>query len=568
MQQHVHSIAITCGLLGIKHVVISPGSRSAPLVLAFAQHKNFVLHTAIDERSAAYMALGMAQQKQRPVILICTSGTAAANYYPAVAEAFYQKIPLLVLTADRPEELLDQQDGQMINQQNLYGHHVRGFYQLNCYLHGTENHRETTVMVAEAIGKTSFPAKGPVHINVPLKEPLYPNASSPKELVTLEKSILKWLNQHVYKAIDKISDKDFSQLEQAWVGSAKKMILIGQGAMHEKWITPLVKLKAQGDVVILTDVASNKHSMANIFAYDKLISAANPQLLKNLAPDLLISFGGPVLSKSLKNWLKQLQPKWHFRIQQEPELVNTYGNVTQVLKAGVDETLQQIAAITWNKKPETTFVDAWKNTDAKIFKKITEFASKQQWSELHVTNHILKYIPEGANLQLSNSSMVRYVSWLGNLNPSWMINSNRGTSGIDGCTSTAIGAAKVNLRPTVLLTGDLAFLYDKNAFWVNAIPQNLRVVVFNNGGGGIFTLIDGPTKHKQFAHLFTTPHQRSVKSVATDNGLDYYFCDSYSKLNKIMQQFFEPTNGAAVLELKFDMKTNAKIFEAFKKIKL
>jgi 2-succinyl-5-enolpyruvyl-6-hydroxy-3-cyclohexene-1-carboxylate synthase len=169
MQQHVHSIAITCGLLGIKHVVISPGSRSAPLVLAFARHKNFVIQTAIDERSAAYMALGMAQQKQRPVILICTSGTAAANYYPAVAEAFYQKIPLLVLTADRPEELLDQQDGQMINQHNLYGHHVRGFYQLSCYSHGTENHRETTAMVSEAIGKTSFPAKGPVHINVPLK---------------------------------------------------------------------------------------------------------------------------------------------------------------------------------------------------------------------------------------------------------------------------------------------------------------------------------------------------------------------------------------------------------------
>lgn len=568
MQQHVHSIAITCGLLGIKHVVISPGSRSAPLVLAFAQHKSFVIHTAIDERSAAYMALGMAQQKQRPVILICTSGTAAANYYPAVAEAFYQKIPLLVLTADRPEELLDQQDGQMINQQNLYGHHVRGFYQLNCYLHGTENHRETTVMVAEAIGKTSFPAKGPVHINIPLKEPLYPNTLSTKELLTLQKSILKWLNQHVYKAIDKISDKDFSQLEQAWVGSSKKMILIGQGAMHEKWITPLVRLKEQGDVVILADVASNKHSMANVAAFDKLISAANPQLLKSLSPDLLLSFGGPVLSKSLKNWLKQLKPQWHFRIQQEPELVNTYGNVTQVLKAGVDETLQQIAAIRWNKKAETSFVDAWKNADEKITKKITHFASKQQWSELHVTHHLLKYIPEGANLQLSNSSMVRYVSWLGNLNPSWIVNSNRGTSGIDGCTSTAIGAAKVNIRPTVLLTGDLAFLYDKNAFWVNAIPQNLRVVVFNNGGGGIFTLIDGPTKHKQFAHLFTTPHQRSVKSVATDNGLDYYFCDSYSKLNKIIQQFFEPTNGAAVLELKFDMKTNAKIFEAFKKIKL
>jgi 2-succinyl-5-enolpyruvyl-6-hydroxy-3-cyclohexene-1-carboxylate synthase len=568
MQQHVHSIAITCGLLGIKHVVISPGSRSAPLVLAFAHHKKFIIHTAIDERSAAYMALGMAQQKQKPVVLICTSGTAAANYYPAVAEAFYQKIPLLLLTADRPNELLDQQDGQMINQQNLYGHHVRGFYQLNCYSHGSENHRETTALISEAIGKCSFPAKGPVHVNVPLKEPLYPNTLITKDLVSLERSILKWLNQHIYKAIDKISDKNFSQLEQAWVSSTKKMILIGQSVMHEKWITPLFKLKEQGDVVILADVASNKHAMANVFAYDKLISAANPQTLKNLAPDLLISFGGPVLSKSLKNWLKQQQPQWHFRIQQEPEMVNTYGNVTHVLKAGVDETLQQIAEITWIKKPDTAFVDLWKNADEKITKKITNFLSKPQWSEMHVTNHILKQISDCTNLQLSNSSMVRYVSWLANLNPSWIINSNRGTSGIDGCTSTAIGAAKVNLRPTVLLTGDLAFLYDKNAFWINNIPKNIRVVVFNNGGGGIFSLIDGPTKHKQFTHLFTTPHQRSVKSVATDNGLDYYFCNSYSKLNKIIQQFFEPTNGPAVLELKFDMKTNAKIFEAFKKIKL
>ncbi len=568
MQQHVHSIAITCGLLGIKHVVISPGSRSAPLALAFAQHKVFLIHTAIDERSAAYMAMGMAQQKQRPVVLICTSGTAAVNYYPAVAEAFYQKIPLLVLTADRPEELLDQQDGQMINQKNLYGHHARAFYQLNCYPHGSENHRETTVMVAEAIGKTTFPAKGPVHINVPLKEPLYPPVVSSKALQKLEKSIFKWLNQHVYKPIDGISDNDFVQLEQAWINASKKMILIGQGAMHEKWITPLLKLREQGDVVIIADVVSNKHAMANVHHIDKLISASDPETLKELAPDLLISFGGPVLSKSLKNWLKQQNPIWHFRVQQEPEHVDTYGNVTQVLKAGVNETLQQIAAITWNNKLNNSFVDLWKKVDKKITSKLIAFVSKPHWSELHITHQILKQVPDGANLQLSNSSIVRYVSWLGNLNPSWVINGNRGTSGIDGCTSTAIGAAKVNLRPTVLLTGDLAFLYDKNAFWMNSIPQNLRIVVFNNGGGGIFTLIDGPTKHKQFTHLFTTPHQQLVKSVAVDNGLDYYFCDSYSKLNKVLAHFFEPTNGAALLELKFDMNKNAKIFADFKKIKL
>jgi 2-succinyl-5-enolpyruvyl-6-hydroxy-3-cyclohexene-1-carboxylate synthase len=338
--------------------------------------------------------------------------------------------------------------------------------------------------------------------------------------------------------------------------------------MHEKWITPLLKLKEQGDVVIIADVVSNKHAVANVHHVDKLISAANAETLKELAPDLLISFGGPVLSKSLKNWLKQQNPIWHFRIQQEPEIVNTYGNVTQVLKASVDETLQQIAAITWNHKPNASFVGKWKKATEKVAAKVHVFTNNPIWSELHVTQQLLNYVPDGANLQLANSSVVRYVSWLDKLNDSWIINSNRGTSGIDGCTSTALGAAKVNLRPTVLFTGDLAFLYDKNAFWLNKIPQNLRVVVINNGGGGIFTLIDGPTQHKQFEHLFTTPHQQLVKSVAVDNGLDYYFCDSYSKLNKVLAPFFEPTNGAAVLELKFDMKKNAKIFEAFKKIKL
>ena len=568
MQQHVNSIAITCGLLGIKHVVISPGSRSAPLVLAFAQHQNFIIHVAIDERCAAYMAMGMAQQKQIPVVLICTSGTAVANYYPAVTEAFYQKIPLLVLTADRSDDLLDQQDGQMINQKNLFGHHVRAFYQLKCYPHGAENHREITVIVAEAIGLTTFPAKGPVHINVPLKEPLYPKSLLPNQIPNLEKSIFNWLNHHVYKPIDGISDNDFIQLEQAWISAPKKMILIGQGAMHEKWITPLLALKDQADVVIIADVVSNKHAIANVYHVDKLLGAVDNKMLKELSPDLLISFGGPVLSKSLKNWLKQQKPTWHFRIQQEPEQINTYNNVTKFLRADVNETLQQIAAIKWNNNSDLVFSDKWKKASSDMKKKVTVFVKKPIWSELHVTYHVLNHIPDCANLQLANSSVVRYVSWLDMLNDSWIINSNRGTSGIDGCTSTALGAAKVNLRPTVLLTGDIAFLYDKNAFWLNDIPQNLRVVVFNNGGGGIFTLIDGPTQHKQFTHLFTTPHQRNVKSVAIDNGLDYYFCESYSNLDKVLTQFFEPTNGAAVLELKFDMKKNAKIFEAFKKIKL
>jgi 2-succinyl-5-enolpyruvyl-6-hydroxy-3-cyclohexene-1-carboxylate synthase len=567
MQKHVHSIALTCHFLGVKHIIISPGSRSAPLVFAFAVQRKFDIHTVVDERSAAYQALGIAQQTQKPVVLICTSGTAAANYYPALAEAYYQGIPLLVLTADRPEPMLNQQDGQMINQQQLFGVHVKGFHQLPCYPHGAENHKETTAITAKAIAMCMGAVKGPVHINVPLAEPLYPKGLGVDK--ELEKKVSAWLSKHmVNTTAHKADSAQMLDITHAWVNSTKRIILIGQGVMHEKWITSLLALKQQNDVIILADIASNKMHCSNIPNFDKLISAANPKLLAELKPELLISVGGAVLSKSLKNWLKQQQPKWHFRVDEKEALINTYQNVTHHLKADVSSVLYHLAHIVWSKPAVNTYVNNWLSASTQLQQKVNVFANTNTWSELHATAKILTQLPIGANLQLANSSVVRYASWLANINPDLIVNSNRGTSGIDGCTSTAVGAAQVNLRPTVLLTGDVAFLYDKNALWQQHMPANLRIIVFNNGGGGIFTLIDGPTRIKAMEQYFTTPHKQSIKAVAVDNGLDYYFCASADKLNQVLQDFLNPLHQASVLELSFDMKRNAKIFEQFKKIKL
>lgn len=567
MQQHVYSIALTCRLLGVKHVVISPGSRSAPLVFAFTNTSGFQTHVVVDERSAAYQALGIAQQTQKPVVLICTSGTAAANYYPAVAEAFYQRIPLLVLTADRPSALLNQQDGQMINQVGMFGTHVRASYQLACYQQGSENHRETTGVVAEALAKTAFPVKGPVHINVPLAEPLYPEKTGKNTPNTLEKQIYSWLSHHVKQPVSP-AGPDWSELEYAWINSKKRIVLIGQGPIHEKWITPLLKLKGKGDVVILTDVASNMHAYATIKGHDKLIASLDASALNKLKPEFLLTLGGPVLSKSLKNWLKEQTPNWHFRVQTEPELINTYANVTHYLDVRVEDVLWQLAEINWHGAVHSAYRELWEDLYRQLDKKLGAFIGKEQWSEMHLVHRLLQTLPEGANLQLANSSVVRYVSWLGGAGESILVNSNRGTSGIDGCTSTALGAALVNQRPTVLLTGDLAFLYDNNALWRESIPPNLRIVVLNNGGGGIFSLIDGPARFRNQEPYFTTPHGRSVKSIATENGLDYYFCDSFTKLKQVLSSFFEPENGPAVLELKVDMKQNAKAFKVFKNIKV
>lgn len=559
LQQHVYTISKTCALLGIKHAVICPGSRSAPLVYAFTQEKNITCYSIIDERSAAHIALGMAQQLQEPVVLICTSGTASLNFYPAIAEAFYQKIPLIILTADRPPELLNQQDGQMVKQKNVFGDHVRANFELENYFHGKENIKETSTIISNGINISNGIVKGPVHINVPLSEPLYPTKENKFESLRV---------REFEGAIQTTNQANYQTIIKAWSESKKKMILIGQYPVDNNLFTQLFELNKHQDVVILCDVLSNKQSVCTAPHFDFTISQCSEKTLRELEPDMLITFGGPVLSKSLKLWLKKQKPKYHFRIQPNNELVDTYKNVTDYIDADPSIVLTNLPE---NLK-ENTFSDfkhLWKKIDELASVKIKSFLERNNnSSELHAMEIIINNLPDAINLQISNSSSIRYISLIGNLNPSWTVSGNRGTSGIDGCASTAVGAAIINNKPTIFITGDLSFLYDRNALWNNHVPDNLRIIVFNNFGGGIFQLIDGPSSHKKQLSYFTTPHQQSVKNTAIDNGLDYYFCASQNDLSKTLKEFLDPNKKAAVLELKFDRNENAKIFKQFKKIKL
>jgi len=559
LQQHVYTISKTCSIHGITHAVICPGSRSAPLVFAFTQNKNIKCYSIVDERSAAYMALGMAQQLQQPVVLICTSGTAALNFYPAIAEAFYQKIPLIILTADRPTDLLNQQDGQMINQNNVYGNHVRASFELKNYLEGKENFKETANIISQAIQLSDGDVKGPVHINVPLSEPLYPaNFESAK---VQSYKIVKLPNPRIIKSSN-------HQIEHAWNAGKKKMILIGQYPVDNELFTPLFELSKQNDVVILCDVLSNKQSVCTSPHFDFILSHLDEKKLTELEPDMLISFGGSALSKILKLWLKKQNPKHHFRIQKNKEKIDTYKNVTEFVEGNPTEILKNLI----EKKPEEEISDyknLWKKVDELSLLKIKSFLKKvDNSSELHAMEMVLNNLPDAINLHISNSSSIRYLSWLGNLNPSWTVSGNRGTSGIDGCISTVVGAAIINNKPTILITGELGFLYDRNALWNHHVPDNLRIIVFNNFGGGIFQLIDGPSSHLEQLNYFTTPHKQSVKNTALDNGLNYYFCSAQKDLVKTLKQFLDPMKKAAVLEINFDRNENAKKFQQFKKIKL
>jgi 2-succinyl-5-enolpyruvyl-6-hydroxy-3-cyclohexene-1-carboxylate synthase len=547
-----------CQKAEITHVVISPGSRSAPLTLAFASNPYFTCHSVTDERSAAYMALGIARQLKRPVVLVCTSGTAALNYFPAIAEAFFQQVPLIVLTADRPPQLLHQQDGQMIVQKNVYGNHVLASYELPCYLHGKENQKEAAGIMAKAIAAScSHLQRGPVHINIPLIEPLYETISQSSS----------------YTSLPDIATTHFPEYKlgydvmQCWEKSSRVLVLAGAAEPDIELFTALKFLSENPKVVIASDIVSNQHSIADVSCFDFIIGHADEKLLKNLSPDLLVSIGGPVLSKAVKGWLQQQKQMAHIRIQTHQPLVNTYQNVTHAVYAKPADVLKQLSLLPVQQKNKT-WKNLWQQTDKLSRYRIKSFVERNKNSELAIAENILQHLPDGIDLHLANSSTIRYASLLGIHNHSWIVHGNRGTSGIDGCSATAVGAALVNNRLTILLSGDLAFMYDSHAWWIDEIPDNIRVVVINNGGGGIFSLIPGPHINKKQTRFFTTPHKQNIEQITLQYGMEYYFCRDLSGLEQMLNRFFDPRGKAAVLEIKTNMKENAKAFKAFRKIKL
>ncbi len=548
MNNHVKILAEICSQFGIEHAVICPGSRSAPLVFAFNRNKKIKKYSIIDERSAAYMALGMAQQLQKPVALICTSGTAALNFYSAIAEAFYQKIPLVVLTADRPLELLNQQDGQMINQVNVFGSHVRGSLNYNTILRTSHSELRTF------LNKSMYPVMGPVHINVPLVEPLYEN---------LEEEIVI---ENLEKPLNIFGDFDNKNIIDALHQTQKRVIIIGQNLPDLKLLATL-KILAKKDFAILADVVSNQHESSVLKQFDFLVSQANIETLQVLEPDFIISLGGPVLSKALKLWLKKQKPKFHFRIQQDETLVDTYNNVTEYLFGNNNEVLKSIANAEF---PSSTYAEYLGLMELKSQRKIAEFINQNnvEFNELVTVNFVLKNLPENSQLQIANSTAIRYVSYLGLPDKNISAFCNRGTSGIDGCTSTAIGAANMTNEIATLITGDLAFFYDRNAFWNNFVPNNLRIILLNNHGGGIFNLIDGPNTQPELEEFFLTKHHLTAKNLADENGLNYLICKNNDEFANALETFYDVSERAKIIELSFDMDKSAAIFKAFKKIEL
>jgi 2-succinyl-5-enolpyruvyl-6-hydroxy-3-cyclohexene-1-carboxylate synthase len=540
----VNEIIDICAAKGVDHVVVSPGSRNAPLTISFARDKRIETPVIVDERSAAYFALGIAQQTGKPVGLVCTSGTALLNYAPAIAEAFYQRLPLVVISADRPSEWIGQDDSQAIYQVNILQNFVKVSYQLPIATDDTDDLWYINRIMNEALSKSISGRMGPVHINVPFREPLY------GEEVKVNKAE-RIINKLVPS--DVLSDEAKKVLSQEWKASKKILILAGLLPKNEKLNACLSHLAKYKQVVVLTESISNLKADNFLPCIDRVITSFSADEMQNFQPDLLINFGGPLVSKKIKSLLRDHSPSKHWFIGKEDTFIDTFKTLSSHIDLSPELFFEDILALLSENNSE--YAKVWKDRDQLCDSAHESYLQKTEWSDLKAFETVLNAIPEGGNLQLANSSVIRYAQ-LFKIDQNLSYNSNRGTSGIDGCTSTAVGASHVNGKMTTLITGDVSFFYDSNGLWNKYLNKKLKIVLINNGGGGIFRFIPGPSDAPELEEYFETIQDYRADKLAETYGLDYFYADSLEELDQTLLDFFKADNRASILELKTPRELN------------
>ena len=520
-------IIAACRQFEIQTVVISPGSRNAPLTIGFSNHKDFETLSIVDERCAAFFALGIAQQTLKPVALVCTSGSALLNYYPAIAEAYYSQIPLVVISADRPAHLIDIGDGQTIRQENVFKNHI--LYSANLKEFDAEN----TIRILSKAFSLLRQVKGPIHINAPFNEPLYETIAT--------------MNDFRFKAEESdLQDTiDYENLASQWNSAKKKMILVGVHSPNAALEILLDKVADDPSVLVFTETTSNLYNKRFVNSIDNLIFNLTEEEFTSLQPDILLTFGGMIVSKKIKKFLREYSPKEHWHVN-ELRAFDTYQVLSKHLKIDSHSFFKHFCELV-DYDNKSTYESTWTHYKQRIREKHNHYIKTAPYSDLKVFEQVLKVIPDFSEVQFSNSAIIRY-SQLFEMNSTITVFCNRGTSGIDGSTSTALGAAYATQKPTTLITGDLSFFYDSNALWNNYIPTDVRIVIINNSGGGIFKIIPGPKKSTALKY-FETPHCLTAEHLCTMFGFEYSTAHNLKTLAEEVVGFYDKSDKPKVLEV-------------------
>ena len=571
------TLILSCLKFDFFDVVISPGSRNVPLAIGFASNKKFKCYSIVDERSAAFFALGLSQKSKKPTILICTSGSALLNYYPAVAEAYYSEIPLIILSADRPEYKINIGDGQTINQSNVFEKNILYSNSLkqDCS-HATveiiksnlqkivndeadfskieklqKSVQKNNQEIIEIAFNLSINKMQPVHLNVPMEEPLYEFNDSPSISVKVKKKTEKKPSltdlDNFYKAINKAS---------------KIMILIGVSDGNILSKKSIQKINSCSSIIVMKEHTSNVFNESFISNIDRLIGPIELQsnsdsLFDELSPEIIISLGGMIVSKKIKSFLRNYKPRKHFHVGNNISKDSFYSGVEHI-NTTANKFFENIDL----NKSDSKYFEKWNQLDYSKLDLHNRYMKVINFSDLKVFEILTNWIPKKYNIQVANSTPIRYFQLFDLKNKNMMF-ANRGTSGIDGSTSTAIGSSVQNDSPVLLVTGDLSFFYDVNALWNNHIPKNFRIIIINNSGGGIFKILPGFKENNLFSEFIETQHNLSARLIAKMFNFNYTRVSTKFGLNLYLRTFFKNSKKPKILEIKTSSVKSTKILKEY-----
>lgn len=547
------AVAAVLAAYGVKDAVLSPGTRNTPLILACDAEPRIATHVVIDERSAGFVALGMAATSRRPVALVCTSGSALLNYAPALAEAYYRHVPLVVVSADRPEAWIDQADSQTIRQPQALAAVVKKCVNLPDFAaDDSEGCRFAVRLCADALGCALRPPNGPVHINVPLDTPLGP-------------CFPQIVNSGIPTVISADNRPASGVIKRLCAENAGKKILVACGHMP-----PDMRLnKALGTLASLPNVAVLAETLANLHAAG-IITNTDAILRENAAtalpaPDLVIVCGGALLSSALKKYLRSLKgcAQWHVAPYSD-QLQDTFRTLTTAIETEPSKFFPTFASLLAHhvRAFSSDFAMHWRRASDAAAEADSLIINAAPWSELKAVDMTMSRLPACYNVHFSNGTAARYAlaTDTRHIHSVWC---NRGVSGIDGTTSTAIGAAMAYSHPTLLITGDMSASYDIGALALKEIPSNFKMIVLSNSGGGIFRCINKTRELPQREHYLCAAPYLPLRQLAHTFGFRYLAAGDAEEMSHALDRLVADDSTPAILEVTVDAETSAGVFREY-----
>lgn len=538
-----------CVAHGVKHIVFSPGSRNAPFAIAASKHDSIETYVIHDERSAGFFGIGLSEKTEAPVALCCTSGSAPANYVPAITEAYYRNIPLIVISADRPNAWINQGDGQTIQQLGLFKEFVR----YSCHLEDGnltpttqwQYQRETALLFSKATGMN----RGPVHLNVGLSEPLYREAEKTSNL-----------SRTIHFPINRSVDEASLQPVQQAIEGKKTMVICGQMPPNPKLQSVLATFSERNDVVILVENTSNLQSERFNACIDRSLASLPASTLEAFQPEILISIGGAVVSKKIKDFLRTTPLEMHIKVGFDFPEMDTYQQLSHSFLCDPIDFFSQLNESA-PLKSQSNFFGKWKQLDYKGKDLLAEFTQEtEHFTDFEVYQILMRTLEEGTTLHMGNSSVVRYCQLF---DPIHQCNyfANRGTSGIDGSLSTALGYASKDEGLNVIIVGDISFLYDSAALQIQTTQSNVKILLINNHGGGIFRIIPGPRESDQLERYFEAQHGHTG-AFAAQLGWEYSAVSTAKAFADALPSFLA-SDLRSILEIQTEREVNPKILNDF-----